>query len=194
MFKKKTASVPKDTYRYSKELNMSYVDIQIDSYTELYNEWDFSPYANRDIDEDLYEYLEEAAFEISKKHFICIVFNIPRSLQNEEKEKESRIGFSNYFAYRLRRQTNKGKVLKRQAAYYGLFGLFLLSVGMFADSMLSAGEYNSYLSLLTEGLYIGGWVLFWELFNIIFFELGELSDTKKMLTRLKNAEIAYNYR
>ncbi len=42
---KKTSDYMKGVYRYSKRFNTSYVDIIIDSYTELFNEWDFSPYA-----------------------------------------------------------------------------------------------------------------------------------------------------
>jgi len=184
----------KDIYRYSKELNTSFIDIEIDFYREIYNEWDFSPFTNRDIDQDLMEFLESCAGEINRRHKICIVFHIPEALRDAEKEEKSVNGFGNYFSYELRKQENKRKTIAWQAAYSGFFGLIFLFLGTSATKFLESHESYEQLAFLAEGFFIGGWVLIWELFATAFFKSKELFGRERTLKRLRDAKIVFNYR
>ena len=184
----------KDIHRYSKKLNTSYIDVEIDFYREIYNEWDFSPFTNRDIDDDLMEFLVESAREIPRKHKICIVFHIPESLKDPEKEEKSVGGFVNYFNYELRKEKNKRFTLLRQAMSSGVYGLIFLLVGMLGGNFITASSLPSWLSIITEGMDIGGWVLIWEMFYISFYTSKEMQGKEKTLARLRDAKIAFNYR
>lgn len=184
----------KEIYRYSKELNTTYIDIEIDFYREIYNEWDFSPFTNRDIDADLLEYLEECAVEISPKHKISIVFHIPEVLKDVEKEEKSIKGFVNYFTYALRKQENKRRTVVEQAVASGFYGLIFLFAGTTAGDFLSEHETFSQLAFLAEGFLVGGWVLIWELFSTAFFRSKEFRERERMLKRLRDAQIIFNYR
>jgi hypothetical protein len=184
----------KDLYRYSKELNTSYIDIEIDFYRELYNEWDFSPITNRDLDEELFEFLESCVEDIPKKHNICIVFNIPEKLKDAEKEEKSVQGFLNYFNYEIRKQNNHIRTVGNQAIECGIYGLIFLFIGTWFSNFLDNQETFMNLSFLAEGLIIGGWVFGWRLVEIIFFKSKELFDQKTILERLKDAKITFNYR
>lgn len=180
-------------YRYSEKLNTSYVDVQIDSYMELFNEWDFSPSTKRDLNQEFYQYIEESAYEISKKHKICIVLNMPKALENLEKEEESRAGLICYLDYRLRLLNIDKKIMKRKGLRYGFGGLSLMLLGTIGDAFISASPYYEFLALLNEGFIIGGWVLFWELFTMMFFEMQELREKEKVIRRLKKSEVTFTY-
>ena len=184
----------KDLYRYSKETNTSYIDIEIDFYRELYNEWDFSPITNRDLDEELFEYLEECAEEIPKKHSIGIVFNIPETLKDPEKEEKSIQGFVNYFSYEIRKQNNKIRSTANNAIISGIYGFIFLFLGASATKFLDSHALYSDWAFLGEGLTIGGWVLGWELVSVVFFKSKELFAKKAVLERLLKAKIEFNYR
>jgi len=185
---------PRDPYRYSYELNTAYIDIEIDFYREIYNEWDFSPFTNRDIDADLLRYLEECASEINGKYKIGIVFHIPEALKDGEKEEKSKNGFTNYFAYEIRKIENKRVSAIRRAVSFGFYGLVLLFVGTLASNYILSREDIAWLEFLAEGFDIGGWVFIWELFSIVFFDVGEYKDRRSNLKRLRDAEIVFNYR
>ena len=70
--------------------NTTDININIDYYREIYNEWDFSPLNNSDLDDDLFEYLEESVSEIPKKNKVCIVFHIPASIHDRKRTKKHR--------------------------------------------------------------------------------------------------------
>lgn len=183
----------KDLYRYSKELNTSYIDVEIDFYRELYNEWDFSPITNRDLDEELFEFLESCVSEINRRHKINIVFHIPENLKDAEKEEKSIKGFENYFNYEIRKQNNKIKSETHNAITSGVYGLMFLFAGTWAVRFVDEHEIYSYLAFLAEGVLIGGWVLAWELVHTIFFESKDLFEKRRILERLRDSKIIFEY-
>lgn len=184
----------KDLYRYSKETNTCFIDVEIDFYRELYNEWDFSPITNRDLDEELFEFLESSAEDISRKYDIAVVFHIPENLKEEEKEEKSRQGFVNYFNYEIRKQNNKIRAVANQAITCGIYGIIFLLAGTWATGFLESHEIYSYFAFLAEGLIIGGWVFGWTLIEIVFFKSQDLFAKRDVLERLKNAKIKFEYR
>lgn len=179
----------KGLYRYSKELNTVYVDIDIDFYREIYNEWDFSPITNSDLDDDLIEYLEDCAWEISRKHQICIVFHIPPGIKDELAEKKSISGFYNFFNYKIKRQILKLRTIKKQSILYFVFGVLFLLFATIIANKLPQGILTEFV---IEGMLIGGWVLFWEMFNNIFFKSQEYKNRIKILKRLRDSKIEYS--
>jgi hypothetical protein len=184
----------KNSYRYSKELNTSYVDIGLGGYLEAYNEWDFSPATNRDLDEDLFQYLEESVVEIPGGHNICIVFNIPVEIKDKKKEDESIQGLANYFNYEVRRDKNKRSLRLRTGTIYGFWGLIFLFLATLTNVYIGNNTQYQIFSFISEGFLIGGWVLIWELCSIAFFGTEEHSIHLKTLMRIRDAKIEFNYR
>jgi hypothetical protein len=187
---KKSKIDPKDFYRYDKEKNTIYIDIKIDYYKEIYNIWDFSPLYRRDLDDDLYDYLESCVKDIPKKYHLCIVFHVHEKIRDEEKEKNSITGYKNYFQYQIKKLNQRIRGMKQKMLVYFGFGLLFIFFGNLL--YLNIDEKNIFYFLI-EGLFIGGWVLFWELFSIIFFKFKNFRDEKKLLNRLKDSQIIYSY-
>lgn len=181
----------KNFYRISDNDKTVYIDISIDFYREIYNVWDFSPLINRDLDDDLFEYLEACAFEIPRRYKIKIIFHIPRRIVNPEKQEKSIKGYYNFFRYKLRKLKKKKQSANRQMLIYGLLGLFLILSAIVTEHKLPD---VFLLEFISEGFYIGGWVLFWELFSTLFFKRKDFRDEEFMLTRLLESEIVYEVR
>ena len=179
----------KGPYRYSKELNTVYIDIDIDFYREIYNEWDFSPVTNIDLDDDLIEYLEDCASEIGKKHRICIIFHIPPSIRDDLAEKKSIGGFYNYFNYRIKRRMLKLKAINRQSFLYFVSGVSFLLLATAVSKKLPEVIFTEFI---IEGMLIGGWVLLWEMFCNIFFRSQEFKNKIMIYKRLRDATIDYS--
>ncbi|MBN2287402.1 MAG: hypothetical protein JXQ26_05185 [Tissierellales bacterium] len=182
---------PKKLYRYHQEKMCFFIDVQLDGYREIYNEWDFSPLYNRDIDEDLVAYLKNSYEEIPLKSEIIISISVPRSERNSDRESKSIESMKNYFMYLIRIKNREMQGVKKRMIYYLVIGAALLSLANFTETIpLSAG----YMQILSQGLFVGGWVLFWEVFSDIFFELTEMRKDLKIYYKMYASWIEFRYR
>ncbi len=181
----------KNIYRLSEDKKTVFIDIDLDFYREIYNAWDFSPAANRDLDEDLFKYLEECAEEIPSKCKIIIVFHVPYAIMDKDKEQKSIDAYKNFFNYRSRRIKVTHTSKRNSIIVYFFLGVFCILASMtinkyFPENMLTL--------FFAEGLTIGSWVVFWELFYFIFFTRSEYKNEEKIMKRLAISSIKYNYR
>lgn len=177
-------------YRFNKDKNAFIIDISIDYYRDLYNDWDFSPFKRRDLDTELVSFIEESSEEIPLKYKVIINFFMPLEMRDLEKEKRSKGGLNNYFKYMLYKV--EGDIVKHRirAFKYTLTGsIFVLT----AFTLQKFIKHWVYLSLLPEGFFIGGWVFMWEVFTILFFHNADRKVKLREYKRLMEAEVNYNY-
>jgi multiple sugar transport system permease protein len=57
------------------------LDIQLENYRDAYSTWDYSPFINRDLDDNLMEYLLSCSYEIPRKKAIIIRFHLLHQLR-----------------------------------------------------------------------------------------------------------------
>jgi len=168
-----------------------FIDIKLHYYREVFNTWDFSPLLNRDLDDDLFEYLEECVREIPKRNTVEIALHLPKDLKDRGKESMNTESFRNFFDYKIRKLQIMRRELYSNTFRYSLFGILFISLGYFLENGIT--PHSGLIKILREGFFIGGWVLFWELFSTIFFRKSDIKKTMTSLTRLKNAAIVYEY-
>ena len=65
------------------------IEIALDKYGDVFNEWDHATYRKRDMDPELAFFLEESSAEIPIRYGLDLVFYLPK--QEMDKEKESLI-------------------------------------------------------------------------------------------------------
>ncbi len=182
---------PRTIYRYDKELGVIYIDIDLDFYRELYSEWDFSPQRNRDLDEDLLEYLVSCCDEIPARYPLAIAINLPAAVYDATREERATQGFHNFFTYRIRREKIRYRRNYVKIFKYLLIGALLLIAASLLEQFPLGLPHSE---LLAEGLVIGAWVSIWEVFSVIFFKLSEHREKIDVFRRLLAAAIVYRYR
>ncbi len=181
----------KELYRYDKVEKAYNIDIHLDFYRDVYSEWDYSPLSNRDLDEDLLEYLMSCSYEIPLKNKLLINFYLPSDIKEESREKKSIVGINNYFSYRIRKtHVERFRMIKNTMVYLFVGIVLLLAAYMFQNIITN----NFLLHILPEGLLIGAWVLIWEIFSIWFFQISKLGYDLKHYKRIKESTIIYKYR
>jgi hypothetical protein len=177
-------------YRHNKTEKAYYLDIQLEDYRDAYSNWDYSPYINRDLDDDLLEYLVSCSYEIPKSKSIIINFHLLNQPQDINREKKSQEGMHNFFQYKVRKLKNSRLRLIRNTAAFLIIGTALLITAIITSSSIN----NSFINkLISEGLFIGAWVMIWEMFSIWFFKVKTLSSTIKHHERLQNSKIIFKY-
>ncbi len=165
------------------------IDIRISSYQDFFSDWDYSPIKMRDLNDDLFSYLLECSMEIPQKYPLDIVLHIPEGVKNEKKELSNRTSYRNYLLYRHRLCLRERQNSYIRMVWFFLFGVLFIGIGYF----LEGHERFAVIKILKEGFFIGGWVLFWELFSSLFFNIRELDKRISMVNRLVKAGLEFHY-
>ncbi|MFH1414522.1 MAG: hypothetical protein ABIH89_00330 [Elusimicrobiota bacterium] len=180
----------KDIYQTDKETGAFVIEVALDKYDEVFNEWDPAPYKKRDINHDLHTFLDECSDDIPLKYKLMIILNLPEEKRNDEKEQIILEGIMIYFLFMLdlvRKEIAVGN--KRGMVYIAISAVFLV----LAIIMQYKLQNNVLLSVLQEGLFIGGWVFLWETFNsFVFHNKINYSNIRK-LKRFIDAKIEFRY-
>lgn len=175
-------------YPYDPNGKIYLVVINLDDYRDVYSDWDYSTLLNRDLDDDLFDYLMGCSQEIGLKRSLEVIFYIPSGIVDKNRESKSIVGFSRYFGYRIRKIKGElRRVLRKSGILFSIGSLFLLA----ANTLQNEVGWNFTGELIVEGLFIGAWVAIWELFSVFFFDIQELNCKAKHFQRLQNAPVRY---
>lgn len=166
------------------------IDIQLDKYRDVYSDWDYSPFQNRDLDDDFVDFLLECSYEIGLKYAMKVIFHLPKMIQDENREMKSTKGIRHFFGYQFKRNKNYMARVIRDALVFFLLGTLFIALGAILKNTLSESLFEQ---VLTEGLYIGGWVMMWEMFSTWFFEVKKYRKKLKHFKRLQTIEYEYFY-
>jgi len=178
-----------ELYKYDKISNSYLIEVSLDDYDDVFDDWDPSPFKKRDIEDEFNDFIVNSSEDIPLNQNISIVLYLPRSKKNPRKEATLKAAYRNFYNYILEKihkdiiSTNKSTVM------YLFLALGLLSIGY----TLFKGEQNLFFTVLQEGVLVGGWVFLWEFFTNIFIKMRELYNTQKLYNRLYNAEIRFTY-
>lgn len=177
-----------DLYRYDESDGSYIVEVSLDEYEDVYDEWDPSPFKKRDIEDEFDDFIWDSANDIPLKYKIKIVLYLPKAQRNEVKEKALREAYDNFYSFRLIRAYKTQKNIQKKILTYLIMSLTFLYIGYFYSA-----ESGIVMSVLKEGIFIGGWVFLWEVFTLIFITLGEERKVTKIVKRLLDSKICFIY-
>ncbi|WP_088889326.1 hypothetical protein [Leptolyngbya ohadii] len=177
-----------ENYKIDRSTNLYMIEVGLDQYEDIFNEWDPAPFKRREIDSDLRLYLEESSDEIPFQYSIELCFIIPVSAYDSRIEAEARKGLINSFAFKLhllRRQIRQTNVQMLRFVVLGF--IFLAAAAIFNQK----DEETIILSTLTEGVFIAGWVFLWEAVSLFFFTNRELYHRYQTYRRIQAAPVVF---
>ncbi|XMB71700.1 hypothetical protein RJI07_06200 [Mycoplasmatota bacterium WC30] len=188
--KKKKALKLSQIYAYDKIENCYLVQISLDSYDEIFNTWDAAPVKRRDLATDLLDFLEQVAYDIPMSENVKFVFQLPKELKNEKKETLAKEGI--YHNFRMINHFISKELSKnnRKIVTYLFLGIAFLSISYLFQTGL---DLKFPFSILVDGFFIGGWVMFWEAFSLFFFSGIEHVNRRSRFTRYSNSKIEFKY-
>ncbi|HCO18641.1 MAG TPA: hypothetical protein DIT39_03390 [Tissierellales bacterium] len=114
-------------------------------------------------------------------------FSIPKELKNESKEKQLISALGNQFDYMLSKNARKRRHERLEELKY-----FVLAIIFFLIAYLNPIGSDLFITkIITEGIFIGGWVFMWEVISNIFIESRELNEEKTIVKRFRSATIRF---
>jgi hypothetical protein len=180
----------KKIYQQNPETKAFLIEVALDRYEEIFNEWDPAPYKRRDLNPDLRYYLEDSSGDIPLKNGVEILFKAPERIFDAAKECSAREGLSTYLACAEDTARKNLRLLRRRAVSYLCAAAVLLT----AVAQLSRFQEPSlWLTVVRDGLTIGSWVFAWELISLFFFQRFELRRELKKWDRLEKADVHFTY-
>ena len=175
-------------YTRDKKTKAYIFEIQVDQYSDLFNDLDPSPLKRRDLDQDFIAYLEESSYDIPLQNQIVLHIYIPEDVRNKELENRVISGLKTYYNFLLMTMNHQISISYKNFIIYLCISLSLLFTGFYLGSKISE---NFLLQTLVEGFYIGGWVFFWEAIALLAFKTRELRDSSRRYNRISNAGIIF---
>jgi hypothetical protein len=175
-------------YSIDKTTDAYMIEAALDDYADIFNEWDPAPFKRRELDPDLQIYLEGSSDEISSRYPVELIFNLPAEKRNEAIEQDVRVGLRNSFNFKLYVLRKEIKTTNLLTLRYVLMGLGTL----WAAQLLSTpAEAYAITIVLTEGLFIGGWVFLWEAVSLFFFSNRDIYHRYRTYMRLRDALVIF---
>ncbi len=180
----------KQVYRTNPKTNAFIVDISLDNYNEIFNDWDPSPAGRRDLDPELLAFMENCSSDIPLRFPLELQFHMPQSEFNEEKEHLSKQGLKHYMEFIAHSIDKHYKDGIRKAMIYALAAFLFLTLGYFPKQIDGP---KMLASILTEAITIVGWVLLWQAFSQVFFSGQEIRKKQRVYKRFLDAAIVFTY-
>ena len=177
-----------EIYRYDKITDSYIIEIALDSYGDIFSEWDPAPFKLRDIDPDLALYLEGCSEDIPLKYPVTLSFTVPKGYRRENVEVQARNGLKNGFTFKRYFIKKEIHTLNRRTFFYFIIGFAFLWVATIFPKQLIESPFPS---IIVEGLFIGGWVFLWEAISILLFTTRSLRHQDHIYKRLQNSPIAF---
>lgn len=188
--KKKRISDIQKQYRFEEEFNAYLIELSLDDYEEVYDQWDPAPFRKRFIEEEFNEFIITSAEDIPYKYNLVIVLHLPESEKDPRKEKSVISAYENFYHYAAAKEKRNWLRLRKKTLMYFVLSIILLGIGYFylneTDQVI--------LNVIREGIFIGGWVFLWEAITNIFLTGHEQKNTMKLYKRLYLSEIRFSYK
>ena len=161
----------------------------IDSYEEIFSEFDPRPLSERGFSGD---FMFEADRAMMSKPIekIDFLMQIPEKNRDLKKERDIKDRLKEYFKRHYEIMKKKKNAVVKKGIFFVVTGIIL----MFAATFLLF-EFQQ-KSLLTSFLVIllepGGWFLFWEGLDLVIFEAKEATPDLQFYKRMADANIKFS--
>jgi hypothetical protein len=163
--------------------------VRVQESSQLFNSLDPSPFLERDLDDDLVDYITSWAREIPKHRPLRLQIQVRQPPRRGDEVETLRQAIHNHFTNSAQLKRNEFRQLMRRGRLSLLIGLAVLSTAMLASQLVETASAEPLLKLLREGILIGGWVAMWRPLEILLYDWWPVRAERQLHERLRDAEI-----
>jgi hypothetical protein len=170
-----------------------HIDIKIKKINQLFNSFDPSPFLEKDLDDDAFEYIVSSVAEHPIKTKQKIVIHIPHTQRAKISEIEIKRGIHNFFEYKklIAHRSIKSKLKEGQFSF--LIGIvFLVACTLFSE-YVSLHTHSLGMKIVAEGLLIGGWVAMWKPISDLLYEWWPIWKDKRVYNKISQMDVEFRY-
>jgi hypothetical protein len=173
--------------------NKFLIEIKIKRINQLFNSLDPSPFLEKDLDDDAFEYIYSSVAEHPHKKPMKIRIHMPQHQKKKISESEIRKAMKNFFEYKslLSERNIKNKIQEGQLSL--VVGVGFLAICLFTANWIVGTYDNLVANIASEGLLIGGWVAMWRPISIMLYDWWPLRKEKRMFEKIAGMNVEVKY-
>ena len=188
--KRKKKSTLDRLYSYDKKNNAYKIEISLDKYEDIYDEWDPTPFKKRDIEDEFIDYVIDSSLDIPMKYNLDLELYLPEKKYDEKKEKNVKAAIKSYFNSLLDRNKRMLTNSVIRCLRSTFIGIILLGFYFFS----SVDADNGVAKVLVEGISILGWVALWDVGEELLLNLINHYNKRRNLKRISRAKVEFIYK
>ena len=168
------------------------IDLRLSRVAQLFNTFDPAPFYERDLDDDAEAYIVACAREITHRHPLKLVIQLPPEEAAREDSRQIERAVNHYFLYRAQGQRRELLQVFRLARWSLLVGLTVLisCLGLRALIALMDPKLSTLVGEITsEGLLIIGWVAMWRPAELFLYAWHPTRQTLRVYRNLSSAPV-----
>lgn len=166
------------------------IEVSLDDYMDFFHEWDNATFRKRDMHPELAEFLDLCSEEIPLRLKLEILFAVRFGAEDPAREQQIRGSYENYYKDQDRIEFRRLKAIYAQSAVLFLVAAGIILVHAVLRRLLAE---SLFADVAVEGTLIGGWVLMWEAFHMVFFEGRAPLRRNRELKRFLRAELNFRH-
>lgn len=178
-------------YEYVEKEKVQLIEIKIKKVNQLFNSFDPSPFLEKDLDDNAFEYIVNAVEEHPLNVKQIIVIHLPKRELRKIPEQEIKKAIHHHFNYRkkLAEKNVKHNIQEGQLSF--LIGIIFLALCLFISNWISSNFNTLFSNILVEGLTISGWVAMWKPISNILYDWWPINKKRKIYEKISNMDIHF---
>jgi hypothetical protein len=170
-----------------KLLSLSEISIWLDTYDDIFSDFDSRPYSDRALSDDfLKEAIKMSREKTSKTRELKLL--LPSSKRNEKDEAIIRKNLHTYFRIHYHELFLEMKKILRKGWLYTAIGMMMMVVAAYIEPLKGNWSYLHVAFVVVEP---AGWFLVWTGLDHIFYTSRQKKDDLDFFSRMTNCEITF---
>jgi hypothetical protein len=169
------------------------IEIKIKKINQLFNSFDPSPFLEKDLDDDAFEYIVSSVSEHSLKTRQKIIIHIPLKERSKISEIEIRRAIHNFFEYKKLLADRSIRLKLKEGQLSFVVGITFLVTCLAVGDYIRGLANNAWTNIAFEGLLIGGWVAMWKPISDILYEWWPIWKEKRIFEKISEMDIEFRY-
>jgi len=165
------------------------IRVRVREVGQLFNSLDPSPFLERDLDDDMVDYITSWAREIPADRPLRLVVHLTQPPRGPDDRQVLEAAIRNYFANAAELKQNEFRQLMRRGWRSLAIGLAVLGATIVAGHLIGAGDGPSLAVVLRQSVLIGGWVAMWRPLEILLYDWWPVRAECVLHERLRDAQV-----
>ncbi len=175
-------------HRKHRVLESTQIGLTIQSYEELFSDFDPRSYSERALSEDFLAELKRASKDKPEDE-VELTFLIPKQKRNNHYEETIKKRLQNHFKHHYEILTHERSSINRQGWLFTILGIIVMFL---AATLLHEDATTSiFLSFLIIVLEPAGWFLFWEGLNLLIFVSKDKTQDYEFYETMNDSKITF---
>jgi hypothetical protein len=173
---------------YKNEGKTYLVEVKLSSISQLFNSFDPSPFIEKDLDDEVENYIVQSVREFSITTSLKLIFYLPSEKQDEAKQILPE-AIHHYFDYRKQNAEKELRTILRQGRTSLIVGLVFLFACISTTELANWLASGPLTHIFQEGLVIIGWVAMWRPVEIFLYDWWSIKNNQRLYEKLSQMTI-----